>query len=127
MGSERGSTLVETIVGMSLLLVIAIGTIQVATLLYARNVIRSSAHEIARAAIERGVARTDAVEFGGRLLGDSLGGMIDDLQVDVDSAGTGAQRIVTAHVATVVQPVGPLPISVPVESVVYLRATAEPR
>lgn len=119
--------MVETVVGMSLLMVIAIGTIQIATLLYARNVIRSSAHEITRVAVERGAAESDAVAFGHGLVRDSLGRMLEDLDVEVTSTNAGTQRIVTAYIEAVVEPAGPLPVTVPVSSVVHLRAPAEPR
>ena len=127
MQDESGTTLVETIVGITLLMVVAVGIIQVALLLYARNVIRSSAHEVARSAIERGVAEAEATAMGATLVRESLGTIVDDVQVQVDARDIGSHRLVAARVDAVLHPPGVLPIEVPVRSFVRLRGTAEPR
>jgi len=70
---ERGSAVVEHVMVLPLLLVIALGVVQVTLLVHARAVAVASAAEGARAGAGLGTAPTDGGAAAERLLHSSLG------------------------------------------------------
>ena len=118
--SERGSAPVESILAVVLLLVLTLGAMEVAFALYGRNVLLSSAHEGARAAIELGRDPDDAVAIAERTVRLSAGGMVDRLDVSVGVGEEGDRSLVVVRVTGLVEPWGPVPLPVPVSA----RATA---
>lgn len=125
--SDRGSVALESIFAIVLLMVIALGTMQVAFLLFARNSIQASAHEAARVAIERGADISEARSIAGRLVDASVGGMVNDLRVDVLRDHSALQQRVTVVVRASVRPSGPVPFEMPVRATARLSTVAEPR
>ena len=126
-GSDRGSLALESIFAIVLLMVIALGTMQVAFLLFARNSIQASAHEAARVAIERGADISEARFIAHRVVDASVGGMVNDLRVDVSRDHSGLQQRVTVVVHASVTPSGPVPFEMPVRATARLSTVAEPR
>ena len=57
---QSGTAAVESIFAMVFIIVLLLGVVQVAFVLYARNVVAASAHEGARAIVERGSRSDDA-------------------------------------------------------------------
>jgi Flp pilus assembly protein TadG len=110
---ERGSAPLESVFAIVMLVVMTLGVLQVAFVLYARNVLMSAAHEGARAAVERGAAATDAEPVAGAVVERSAGGLVSDLSVDVASRSEGR---LTVHVRGTVEAVGPVPFAVPVSA-----------
>jgi TadE-like protein len=113
---NNGSAPLESIFAMLVVLVLALGLMQVAFILYGRNVVISSAHEGARAAVELGRDSADAVGVAIRTVEDSAGGLVDDMSVDVMIHGTGENAVLTVHVTADLKSFGPLPVSVPVDT-----------
>jgi hypothetical protein len=118
--SERGSAPVESILAVVLLLILTLGAMEVVFALYGRNVLLSSAHEGARAAIELGRDPDDAVAIAERTVRLSAGGMVDRLDVSVGVAEEGDRSLVVVRVTGLVEPWGPVPLPIPVSA----RATA---
>lgn len=114
LNNEDGSAPIESIFSMVLLLLLMLGVIQVGLALYARNVLIASAHEGARAAVERGASGSDAETIATAAVRRSAGGLVRDLQVDVEASRSIDATIVTVHVAGTVGSFGPVPIPVPV-------------
>ena len=117
---ERGSAPVESVLSIALLLLLTLGVMEVAFALYGRNVLISSAHEGARAAIELGRDPGDAAAVAERTVRLSAGGLVDELDVDVGVAQDGDSSLVVVRVTGLVEPWGPVPLPVPVSA----RATA---
>lgn len=111
---------------MALLMVVAVGTIQLWLLLYARNTIHASAHEAARAAVERGTTGDEARSAAILMVRRSIGGMADVVTVDVSGRRLVNRRVVTVQVDARVAPTGPLPISVSVRASARVAAAAPP-
>ena len=119
-GDDRGSAPVETTFAILFLMLLALGVIQVALSLYARNVVTASAHEGARAAIERGRNEADAAAIARDIVRQASGNLVDDLTVDVATSRRGGDLEVTVSVGGVVTGLGPLPFPIPLSA----RATA---
>lgn len=113
--SQSGSALVGAIFGMLFILLLALGSIEVAFALYARNVVASAAHEGARAAIEVDRSLGDAAEIAQRTVVTAAGGLVSDLAVHTDIAmspdGIGRSNVV---VVAELRMLGPVPLTIPV-------------
>ena len=105
---------------MGLLLLLVLGVIEVAFALYGRNVVLSSAHEGARAAVELGRDPSDAIAVARRVVAQSAGGLVDELDVDVGIADNDRSVVVVVDVSGLIRSWGPVPLPVPVS----VRATA---
>jgi hypothetical protein len=112
--SERGSAVVESVFGMAMLLFLALGTIQVALTLYARNVVQAAVHDGARAVVEVGGADTDAETVARAVIERSAGSLLDDLDIET-AVDSGGDRLLVHVRATgrLVAP-GPIPIGLPI-------------
>jgi hypothetical protein len=99
-----------------LLMLLTLGVIQVAFALYARNVVASSAHEGARAAVERGRDLEEARSIAMDVVERSTGRLVDDLEVDVATHELLGRRYVTVRVRGLVTDLGPVPIPIPLSS-----------
>jgi hypothetical protein len=114
---QSGSSVIEFIFAMAVLLLMTLGAIEVALVLYGRNVIMASAHEGARAAVELGRARGDATRIATGTVRRAAGGLVDDLTVGVafeDNAGRSEARV---RVSGVLRAIGPVPVRIPVSVV----------
>ena len=121
--TEQGSAIVESIFGVFILLVLALGAIQVALTLYARNIVMAAVHDAARAVTEIGGGPGDAQIVAERIVRRSAGGLVDELTIDVD-ATTGADRyVVTVRVAGDLVSPGPVPIDLTLDA--HATATRE--
>lgn len=98
------------------LITLALGVTQVAFALYARNVVASSAHEGARAAVERGRSDAEAEAIAREVVARSTGSLIEDLSVDVATVGREGERRVTVRVRGLMRELGPVPIPIPLMS-----------
>lgn len=116
---EEGSAPVASIFAMVLVLLLALGVIQVALVLYGRNVVLSATHEGARAAAERGRDAGDARSVAMVTIRRAAGGLVRDLDVKV-AVGEGVTPVVAVEVTGRIGTLGPVPISIPVRA----RSTA---
>ena len=71
---DEGTTVVEFVAATTLVAVLLIGLIQVASYAYAGNVARHAAHEGARVGAEFGRSGADGASVASRALADDLGG-----------------------------------------------------
>lgn len=99
---------------MAILMVMVVGLIEVAFALYGRNVVAASAHEGARAAIELGRSRTEAVAVARQTVKGSAGGLIDNLKVGVSVQRLFERSIIHVRVSGVLKSFGPVPMPIPV-------------
>lgn len=117
---QEGSAAVESIFAILILLFLALGVVQVALSLYARNVVAAAAHEGARAAIERGRTESEAAAIAYSAVRGASGGLVNDLKVEVGTRQLRGEVGVTVVVSGIVSDLGPLPIPITLSS----RATA---
>lgn len=92
-----------------LLLFMVLATIEIAFLLYARNVVQASAHEGARAALEIGRSPTEAATLAERTVRRAVGGLVRDLEVLTDTSSTNGSSFVVVSVDASVEGFGPIP------------------
>jgi Flp pilus assembly protein TadG len=118
--SEEGNAPLETIFAMVMLMLLVVGVIEVAFFLYGRNVVAASAHEGARAAIELGRDRADAVEVATHTVRSATGDLLEDLDVLVSTTELDERTVVVVEVRGRLRGFGPVPVSAPVGA----RATA---
>lgn len=111
---ESGSAIVESLFGTFILLVLVLGTIQVALTLYARNVLMAAVHDGARAAVEIGTSETEASALVRRVIADSAGSLVDDLDVAVVTDVSNARYEVRVVARGYLDVTGPVPVDVPV-------------
>lgn len=107
--NQRGSAVVETIFAMLVILFLALGAIQVALTLYARNVLLAATHEGARAAAEYNAQDGDAAEIARSTIERSAGGLIEGLQVTVSAVPRGTDVVVRVASRAGIRDVGPIP------------------
>jgi Flp pilus assembly protein TadG len=112
--SEAGSAPVEFVFGAVFVTLLLFGVIEVAFALYGRNVIASSAHEAARAAVElHGVRDPETVARS--TVERAAGGLIDSYDVAVSSQRSDERMTVQVRVLGRLDPPGPLPLKIPVD------------
>jgi hypothetical protein len=95
---ERGAAPVEAVFAIVFVMMMALGVIQVAFTLYARNVVDSSAHEGARAGIESGRSLDEAEAMAAEVVRNGAGGLVDDLQVTSDIWISGDDEVLRIRV-----------------------------
>ncbi len=125
--SQRGSVPLDFVFAVVLLMTLALGAIDVALLLFARNVVKASAYEAARSAIEREGDDALAQAAARETVTSSVGGLVDDVMIELDRVAAGAHRLVAVEVRCRVSLVAPIPISIPVSGRARAIAEAEPR
>ncbi len=89
--TERGSAPVDALFSIVVLMFFTLGVIGFALALYGRNVLIASAHEGARAALERGANVDEAVAVARETVRRAAGGFIDGLRVSV-AVGNSVER-----------------------------------
>jgi Flp pilus assembly protein TadG len=120
---ERGSATVESTFAVLLLSFLVLGTIEVAFALYGRNVLMTSAHEAARAAVELGRSQGEAETIARETALSTAGGIIEGMKVAVDMTESGSLAIFAVRVEGTVDAWGPIPFPFAVTSVA--RATTD--
>lgn len=116
MGDDRGAVPIESTFAIVVLMLLSLGVIQVALALYARNIVISSAHEGARAAIERGTDEDTAASIARETVRQATGSLVDDLEIDVRSIERSGELHVAVHLKGVVSDLGPIPIPITLSS-----------
>ncbi|MBA3350737.1 MAG: pilus assembly protein [Actinobacteria bacterium] len=124
--NERGSAPLEAIFAIVFLLVFVLGGIEIVWALYGRNVLMSSAHEGARAAIELGRNSSDAVAIATRSIEQSAGSLVEDLHVGVSTETFDGRSLVRVEVTGVLAPWGPVPMPIPVSTAATVSRSASP-
>lgn len=114
--SERGSAVVETVFAFVFMLALALGVVQIAFSLYARNVVLSSAHEAARAAIEVGGSAGDAQTVAVRVMRRAAGRVVVLDRIDVTRRTSNGRATVEVLVRGRLRSLGPVPVTLPVEA-----------
>ena len=103
----------ESVFGIFVLMFLALGTIQVALTLYARNVVQAAVHDGARAVVEIGGVGPDAEAVARRVIQRSAGSLVDRLSIGVATAERADRLQVIVVAAGKLDAPGPIPISVP--------------
>jgi hypothetical protein len=123
---QQGSAPLEAVFAIVILMVLVLGVIEVTFALYGRNVVAASAHEGARAAIERGRSPTEAIAIARGVVEQSAGGLIDDLDVSVTVNEAGGRRLVRVRVGGVLELIGPVPVPLRVSTVATASSESSP-
>ena len=112
---------------LAVLMLLTLGAIEVALVLYGRNVVMTSAHEGARAAVELGTTPTDATRVATATVQGAAGRLVDDLSVGVVLDDTGERARARVRVSGALRAIGPVPLRIPVSVVARAsRAKAGP-
>lgn len=117
---DRGSATVGAIAAILFTLLLVFAVLEVAFILYARNVLMSSAHEGARAAIELGRSPEDAAGVAEGTVVGAASGLVGALDVDTTVTTSSGASVVTVVVRGKVRGLGVLPVAVPIAA----RATS---
>lgn len=126
MRSESGTATVEATFGIVVLMVLMLGVVEVSYVLYARNVVASSAHEGARAVLERGRDSGEAAAIARSTVESAAGGLVRGLKVTVETVDIGDRRAVVVRVGGIARPFGPVPFPVPLSSTATVYRDAVP-
>ena len=94
---------------MLLLAMMTLAVVQVAFVMYARNTLAAAAHEGARIAIERNQDPEVAVSSVEGVVKGVVGGLVEDVDVAVETAGGHVRVLVSGRVDAI----GPLPLAIP--------------
>jgi Flp pilus assembly protein TadG len=113
---EAGSAPVESIFAIVLLMMLALGTIQIALALYGRNLVAAAAHDAARAGIELGSSTSEAEGIAASVVETAGGRLVRGLRVQVDADKDERVRTVRVRITGTIDVLGPLPIPVPVDA-----------
>jgi hypothetical protein len=114
MTNEHGSAVVESVFAIFLLLFLALGTIQVALTLYARNVVQAAVHDGSRAVVEIGSQGSDADVIVREVIGRSAGGLVDQFQVETSIERTLDRLFVHVRASGSLSAPGPIPVNLPI-------------
>jgi hypothetical protein len=106
--SQTGSAAMESVFSIVVLVFLVLGVVEVAFSLYARNVVAASAHEGARAAVERGRNPDEAEAIAAETVRGSAGGLVDDIEVYVGTQMAESGETVVVVVRGRVKPFGPI-------------------
>lgn len=117
---ERGSAPAEFVFVALFATFLLFGVIEVALALYGRNVVASSAHEAARAAIELHASASRAEAIAHNTVRRSTGSLVEGYEVTVSSQSSNERVVVRVRVRGHLDAPGPLPLRIPVD----LSATA---
>ena len=124
---ENGAATLEMTFAILFLLFLSLGVIQTALTLYARNVVAASAHEGARAALERGRTHGEAAAIAQDVIRTATGRLVSDLDVGMSSRRTGNELSVTVVITGVVDRLGPIPVPIPLRAVATARTSSPSR
>ena len=107
----------ESTFAIVFILLLVLGVIEVAFALYGRNVVMSSAHEGARAAIELGRTPAEAGAIAEDTVRRSAGSLVEDLDVSVSTSSIPGGSLVRVRVVGTVDSPGPVPFPMHVDTV----------
>jgi len=110
--SQRGAAPLEAVIAICLLMILALGAIQVALTVYAHNAVNASAYEGARAAAEIGTSTSDAHAVAERMVRSTVGGLVEDVRISVFAQGD----LVRVAVVGRLRSIGPIPVVIPVRA-----------
>lgn len=106
----------ESSFAIVILLLIVLGVLEVAFALYGRNVLISSAHEGARAAVERGRDPQEVDAIARRTVESAAGALVDELEISVIERRVGVGSVIRVNVSGVVNSFGPVPLPIRVSA-----------
>lgn len=106
--------MVESIFGMTMLLFLALGTIQVALTLYARNVVQAAVHDGSRAVVEIRGSSSDAEGVARAVIERSAGSLLEGLDVETSVLETADRFVVRVRATGKLAAPGPIPIDLPI-------------
>jgi Flp pilus assembly protein TadG len=124
--ADRGSAAIDAIFAILFIITLVLGAIQVALVLYARNVVASSAHEAARALIELPADPGRAQLIARDTVSRAAGKLVDGLVVTARIVRAGDRTIAQVEVSGLLSPVGLLPVSLPVTTTATSSRVARP-
>ena len=113
--NENGSAPIEFVFCAVFACFLLFGVVEVAFALYGRNVVASSAHEAARAAVELGGSGQGAEAIARGTVERAAGNLIDSYEVAVASTTAEDRVVVQVRVTGQLDPPGPLPIHLPID------------
>lgn len=125
--NQRGSAPVETVFSMLFLMLLVLGTIEVALTLYGRDVVAAAAHEGARSALELSRDPASASEVARRTVRQSSGVLVRDLAIEVTPRTVGTTTYVRVHVGGWLRLAGPIPVPIPVSATATVSKEVAPQ
>lgn len=116
LSSQRGAAPLDAVIGITLLMVLSLGAIQVALTVYAYNAATASAYEAARAAAEIGADHSHARLVAQRMVATTARGLIDDPRVSVSIERAAEGPVMRVGVVGRQRAIGPIPVSFPIRA-----------
>lgn len=113
---DDGAAPLDAVVGIVILMIAALGAIQIALTVYAQNAVRSSAYEAARVAAEVGGSREEAHLVAARTLTRTAGKLVDRVDVSVSREAALEGPVIRVRITARQRPLAPLPISLPIHA-----------
>lgn len=123
---QEGSASIEFVFCAMFACFLLFGVIEVAFAVYGRNVVASSAHEAARAAVELGGNGRDAEAIAHGTVARAAGNLVRGYEVNVASTSSGGRVVVQVQVTGHLDPPGPLPIRLPIDVTATTQRETEP-
>jgi Flp pilus assembly protein TadG len=111
--SSKGSATVELIASLVLLIALALGGVQIALTLYARNVLLAAAHDGARRGIELGRSPAEAEALARDFIEDAAGGLVSRATVSAHARSEDNGIVLQVRVTGMIDVPGPVPIGIP--------------
>lgn len=108
--------MLDSIVGIVILMLLTTGVIQVALTVYASNVIRASVYEAARAAAEVDAVDGEARAVARRTLEQAAGGLVSGVEISVSYGSAPEGRVVVVEMEGRQRSPGPVPIGLPMRA-----------
>jgi len=113
---EVGSAPLHAVFGIAIMMILTLGAIQVALAVYSGNVVRASAHEAARAAIEVDGSPDDARRAAAEVLRRSARNLVDDASISIARRDRGAGSVVIVEVRARHKTPGLVPLTFPIRA-----------
>ena len=125
--SEEGSTVPESVFAILFLMTLVLGTVQIVLTLYARNVVRTAAHEGVRSAVERDASGMAAEIAARNAVERAAGGLLGEVEVDVTGSSADPSGLITVRIQGKLRALGPLPFDMPMTATAHGVAARDPR
>lgn len=109
--SETGNAPLQSVFAIALFMLLAMGVVEVALVLYGRNIISASAHEGARAAIELGSDPQHATVVATSTVEKSAGRLLKDVEVAVAIEEFDGRSLAVVEVTGRLDAPGPIPFA----------------
>lgn len=112
---QDGSAPLDAVFGIVILMLLALGTMQIALTLYAHNAVRASAYEAARAAAEIGATGAHARSVALQTVAGTAGGLVEGIRISLSRRAAPEGPVVFVEITGRQRAIGPIPLAFPID------------